>query len=155
MRNVNKNTHTTHGKSKTKTHIAWLNMRARCNNPKDKGYKNYGDKGIRVCKEWQNSFETFFRDMGEPPSSQHSIERIDCKGHYCPDNCKWATSHEQTRNYSKNVFIEYAGKRQCLTDWANEVGLSKYVLGYRIKKGWPVHEILFTPASISSSIKKL
>jgi hypothetical protein len=76
----------------------WNDMKQRCYNPKRKNYKYYGGRGIVVCDEWRNSFETFFADMGPRPSDNHSIERIDSDGPYSKGNCKWATSTEQTWN---------------------------------------------------------
>lgn len=76
----------------------WLGMRDRCSNPKLPHYSRYGGRGITVCDEWQHSFEAFYRDMGDPPSPDHSIDRIDNDRGYEPSNCRWATRSEQNRN---------------------------------------------------------
>lgn len=92
---------TTHGHSlKGKIHplfLNWIAMRQRCNNDKNKAYKDYGGRGIKVCERW-NEFENFLEDMGEKPSNLHSIDRIDVNGNYEPSNCRWATTIEQGRN---------------------------------------------------------
>jgi hypothetical protein len=77
-------------------------MVKRCTNPNSKSYKDYGAKGIVVCKEWLESFEIFLKDMGYKPDKNYSIERIDSKSNYEPSNCKWATSLEQNNNKSDN-----------------------------------------------------
>lgn len=90
---------TKHGLRFHKDYKVWLNMRNRCSNPNNPDYDLYGGRGITVCKDW-DSFVKFLEDMGERPSSEYSIERIDGNGDYCKENCKWALQVEQTRNIS-------------------------------------------------------
>lgn len=71
-------------------------MKSRCTNPLDHNFKNYGARGIRVCKRWAK-FENFFADMGHPPPGL-TLDRRNNDGHYTPKNCRWATRSEQQRN---------------------------------------------------------
>ena len=73
-------------------------MRLRCRDPQQPCWKDYGGRGIQVCDRWNESFEAFLADMGEKPSPQHSLDRIDPNGHYEPGNCRWATTAEQQNN---------------------------------------------------------
>ena len=88
----------THGGTKTPEYVIWYAMRQRCNNPHNKGWRNYGGRGITVCDRWQHSFAAFLEDMGRRPSRELSIDRIDNDGNYEPDNCRWATAKEQRAN---------------------------------------------------------
>ena len=93
---------TTHGLTKTPEYQTWAGIKKRCLNSKNKDYHHYGGRGITICKRWLNSFENFLEDMGERPSKNHSIDRIDNNSNYCKENCRWATQKEQKRNTRKN-----------------------------------------------------
>ena len=92
----------THGQAgptrRTSLYNRWLLMRRRCSNPSAADYPRYGGRGIRVCDEWDVSFETFAAHIGDPPTPGHSIDRIDNDGNYEPGNVRWATLSEQARN---------------------------------------------------------
>ena len=85
-----------HGMSKTKIYHAWVNMIHRCSNPKCRAYKNYGGRGIRVCKRWR-SFENFLEDMGSSPKGS-TLERKNNDFGYSLENCTWATRKTQANN---------------------------------------------------------
>ncbi|HFK1476726.1 hypothetical protein OCF13_26385 [Bacillus tropicus] len=87
-----------HGNSKTPEYSAIISIIGRCENPKNPEYNNYGGRGISVCERWRSSPGLFVEDMGERPSPNHSIDRIDVNGNYEPSNCRWATLSEQGHN---------------------------------------------------------
>lgn len=85
-----------HGLSRSSEYYTWKTIIQRCTNPNNKSFKNYGGRGIVLCDRWKN-FDSFIADMGNRPPWL-SIDRIDVNGNYEPDNCRWATSKEQTDN---------------------------------------------------------
>jgi hypothetical protein len=118
----------------SKAYLAWRGMRSRCLNPNSTHYHRYGGRGITVCKEWANSFEAFFADVGEPPVGAW-LDRIDNDKGYTKGNVRWATVQEQANNKSTNIFVRFGGKRQTLANWARELGVSYQLLMNRWIKG--------------------
>lgn len=130
--------HTTHGMHDTPEFSVWCAMRKRCRATTSGDAKNYALRGISVCDQWNDAttgFITFFSDMGQRPSSKHSIERIDNNGNYEPRNCRWATKHEQSRNTRRNILITHDGTTLTLQDWAPRLGVSRSTIERRIAKG--------------------
>lgn len=135
---ANREQKTTHGWSGTKTYQAWVNMHNRCRSKPD-----YVAKGIKVCRRWcgRNGFANFLADMGEAPDGL-TLERINSAGAYRPSNCEWATVAKQNRNRRSTKMLTYAGRTQCLADWADELGISRSTLYARITAGWPIARAL-------------
>ena len=123
-------------------------MIRRCEDSSGHNYHLYGGRGITVCERWRNSFAAFLADMGRPPSSAHSLDRVDNDGNYEPGNCRWATMPEQMRNARTTRMIEFDGRIQCLKDWAKETGVPSASICRRLGLGWPIRRALTTPNRI-------
>jgi anti-sigma28 factor (negative regulator of flagellin synthesis) len=91
-----KHGHTAGGK-RSRAYACWVSARQRCNNPRDRNYSNYGGRGIKFYKPWDDDFRCYLRDTGEPPPGM-SIDRINNDGNYEPGNVRWTTCAEQNRN---------------------------------------------------------
>lgn len=130
----------THGRSGTREYRIYKNIATRCFNPKSVAYANYGAKGITMCKRWQgkNGFQNFFADMGPQPTPKHTIDRRDNKKGYSPDNCRWSTRAEQSRNTRRNRMLSHNGEILCLKDLAKRFNMSIYqFMAHVLCDGWP------------------
>jgi hypothetical protein len=123
----------------------WMNMRSRCNNPKNNRFATYGARGIAVCRRWEVDFLNFLTDMGRRPSPKHTLERIDNDQGYFPENCRWATRKEQARNRRSSRFLEFDGQTRTSAEWSELTGISQGTLHARLKAGWPVERALSEP----------
>ncbi len=96
-----------------------------------------------MCEEWARDFESFERDMGQPPSSRHQLDRINNDGPYIPGNCRWATKQEQANNRRTNVRLTFNGETKNLIEWARLYGMSLHRLWHRINTlHWPIEQAL-------------
>lgn len=111
-----------HGMWETRTWNIWSGLRQRTCDPNNKDWNNYGGRGIKCCERWLHSFEAFLEDMGECPSTKHSIERVDHNGNYDPSNCVWATMKQQNRNRRNNRIVLYRGTSMPLAQACEEAG---------------------------------
>ena len=123
----------------------WCAMRNRCNNPKVKCYPRYGGRGITVFDKWNESFESFYSDMGPRPHGA-SLDRINNDGPYSLDNCRWATPSEQASNKRSSRIITFRGESRTQAQWAIVTGIDVRKIHKRLNKlGWDIDRALTTP----------
>lgn len=140
----------THGERDNDLYSTWSSMKRRCENPKDKKYKDYGGRGIYVCDRWQE-IRNFLEDMGPRPTKKHQLDRIDVDGPYSPDNCRWATIKENMRNKRDNRYITYNGSKKTLVEWSEETGLDARLISRRLDDGWSIKQAFLTPVGGTKS----
>lgn len=132
----------THGKSNSRVYHSWYGMRTRCNNKNSVSYRDYGGRGIKVCKRWYK-FENFYADMGDPPIG-HTLDRIDNDGHYEPKNCRWSTVAQQNQNQRSNTRVTIDSQTLCLKLWLEKLGVKGYRVRYLMQKGYsPKNALLY------------
>lgn len=91
----------------------WVNMKTRCYNKNNPSYKHYGERGIKICNEWLDNFESFFEWANNNGYEDNlTIDRVDYNGDYCPENCRWVTVKEQARNKSNNIVFTINGEQK-------------------------------------------
>lgn len=122
--------------SNRKEYYAWRSMRARCLNPEAAAWKNYGARGIVICSQWVNDFDTFFEDMGPCPAG-HSLDRIDNNAGYSPENCRWADWFTQLNNRRNCIVLSDGKREQTLGQWAAELGIKVGTLHKRLDRMSP------------------
>jgi hypothetical protein len=123
---------------------SWKSMIQRCTNHNNKGYKDYGRKGIVVCEEWLQ-FKNFNKDMPGWKSGLQIDRKNNKKGYY-KENCRWATRQQQMRNKRNNCYKTYKGKTQLVVEWAKEYNIPYRTLWSRLYKyGWSMEKALTTP----------
>lgn len=137
---------TKHGMSNSRLYRIWENIKTRCSNTNSDDYHRYGGRGITVCEEWRGSFEAF-RDwaLANGYKDDLTIDRINNDGPYSPENCRWATIKEQSRNRKSNTPITHNGRTQTLAQWAEETGITTATLWKRLKRGWDIEKALTEP----------
>ena len=141
-------------------YIRFMNMKARCVRPSDPDYVRYGAKGITVCDRWLHGekgltgFECFLQDMGDPPFEKASIDRIDSGLGYGPNNCRWASSKEQSNNRRTNRWVEIQGIRKTVTQWSEVSGVGPKTILYRLNRGLPAQQAVFEKPSRHRHFKK-
>ena len=98
---------TTHGKTGHSLNNRWCAMKQRCYNPKCKSYKNYGARGITVCDEWLNDFDSFYNWSIENGYQEDlELDRIDNDKGYSPDNCRWVKAVTNNHNRRNTAMID-------------------------------------------------
>lgn len=132
-----------HGMCFTPTYESWSAMKFRCTNPNHVAFPQYGGRGIKICPQW-NKFENFLADMGERPNGK-TLDRIDANGDYTPENCRWATRKEQSRNIRTNHVLTFLGQTLTLAEWSERTGFNYTTLKERLRRGWTTERTLTSP----------
>jgi hypothetical protein len=139
-----------HNKSNSQIYEIYTAIKERCYNKNNSSYKNYGGRGITMCDEWKNDFNSFYKWSMENGYSEEklqsgrnklSIDRIDVNGNYEPNNCRWVDTKTQANNKRTNRLLFYKGKYYTVKQVSELKNCSYGSIQYRIRKGWSVEEI--------------
>lgn len=128
-------------------HRSYADMKKRCENPNSKNYPNYGGRGIKVCKEWKNSFDNFKKwSLENGYANQLTLDRVDVNGNYEPNNCRWVSTKEQNNNRRNNVIVTYNGETMTLHELSERYTDIQYkTIWARLNAGWDLHNAITTP----------
>jgi hypothetical protein len=141
---------TTHGESKSRIYRLWASMVDRCRNKERFKLSNYYKYNINCCDEWQK-YENFKEwSMSNGYDESLSLDRIDPKGDYSPENCRWTTKEVQAYNkiLAVNVELTAFGETKNLSQWVSDERcvVNRNTLKSRIGAGWD-HETALTQES--------
>lgn len=130
-------------------------MKARCHNPKDTAYPQYGARGIAVCERWRHSFENFYEDMGHAWSKGMTVDRKDNDLGYTPTNCRWVTKSEQGKNRRCCIYVDSPWGNLSSVEVAKRLGMSHTGFLYRYKRGWRGAQLFAPPTEKGARVTRL
>lgn len=132
-----------HNLCKNKVYYIFYSMKQRCYNPNNKSYKNYGNRGIKICDEWLSNFINFYNwAMDNGYKEGLSIDRIDNNKSYSPENCRWTNRKIQNLNKRNNKYLTFNNKTMTISEWEKELNLKSDRIGYRLRYGWSIERAL-------------
>lgn len=131
-------------KNSKRLYTIYYGIKARCYKTSSPKYKDYGARGIIMCNEWLNSFDSFCEwSLSNGYADNLSIDRIDNNGNYEPSNCRWATNTTQCTNTRATRFFTHNGKTQPMSHWAKELNMNPSSLRRKlINKGMTLEEVI-------------
>ncbi len=123
----------------------WHAIRNRCKNPNATFYRHYGGRGISICKEWDEDFVAFARDVGLPPDD-YELDRANNNGNYEPGNVRWVSRSDNIKNTRRARMITIDGVTKNMSTWCDECGVSRPAMFRRLALGWTGRKLLTGPA---------
>lgn len=132
----------------TPEYRAWVAMKNRCLNPNQARFKDYGGRGIKICRRWlgERGFQNFLDDMGPKPSPAYSMDRKKTNRNYTKSNCQWATKVQQARNARSNRIVTLRGKRLVLAEAIERhATVAAHTVRMRLHRGWTPAKAILTP----------
>lgn len=156
MRNTRSIRATKHKMSGSRLQCIWSGMISRCYTKSSTSYKKYGALGVRVCDNWRYGSSDFISwAFGNGYEDSLSLDRINSKGDYSPENCRWVTQKVQCNNKSTNRILEVNGVKMTVSQWADKMGVLETLIRNRIDRlGWEVERSVLTPKQELGSWKR-
>ena len=141
---------TTHGLGLDPLYTIWKGIKARTENCNSESFKNYGDRNITLHPAWANDFQLFYtyvkENLGDKPSPDHSLDRIENDGNYEPGNLRWGSLEQQANNKRNNIVVTFQGVTDTLPNHCRRLGLKYSTVTQRLNVlGWSVEEAFTLP----------
>lgn len=133
-----------HGQHKTRLYEIWSGMKKRCYNKNAVQYKDWGGRGIKVCKKW-HAFKAFYEwAKANGYKDGLTIERINNDRGYSPNNCTFIPKAKQSRNRRNSIFLTHNGTTRTIAGWSRHLNIHRETIKRRINLNWPIEKILTT-----------
>ena len=133
-----------HTYAQSKLYRLWSGIKSRCNNKKCKNYKDYGARGIKMCNEWLDNFQTF-HDWATNNNYQEGlqIDRIDNNKGYSPNNCRFITPKENSNNRRNTINVTLNNITKTLSEWCEILNIN-YCTAYKriYNYNWSIEKAL-------------
>lgn len=127
----------------TRLYKIYRGIKDRCYNSNNKSYKYYGSKGIKLCDNWKDYFEEFYKwSLNNGYSDELTIDRIDNNGSYEPNNCRWVSQKVQCNNKSNNAYVKYKGQKYTYSEFEYKFKIPQKNISKLIKRGYKIEEIV-------------
>lgn len=120
-------------KERSPEYVIWMGIVARCTNRKNKDFKRYGGRGIGIYPPWRKDFMVFLSAVGKKPGPAYQLDRIENNCGYEPGNVRWVMPLQQQRNRGNLRLITFNSQTKCLSEWADNLGITSEGLAYRLK----------------------
>ena len=112
----------------------WQTMKSRCENPNRTKYKDYGGRGIKVCDEWHEASKFVLWALSHGYRKGLQLDRVDNDGDYCPENCRFVTPKENSRNRRNTKRLTVNGETKTIVEWCEQLGANQYTVYYWIRE---------------------
>lgn len=135
-----------HGQRSTRLYKTWMSMKQRCNNPSSTRFENYGGRGISYVKEWETFLPFYVWAIQNGYNETLQLDRVDNQGNYGPDNCRWVTASQNSRNRRTSRYETLWGETKTLAAWAEDIRcVASSELRKRLYRGWTFEDAMTVP----------
>lgn len=126
----------------------YKHIKERCYNPNSKSYYRYGGRGIKMCDEWLNNYQSFEEwCLSHGFQEELAIDRINNDGDYSPDNCRFVTLKENNQKRNTTRWYTIDGETKNLQQWCDVYGICRGTVYSRLENGWDIKDALTKPVS--------
>lgn len=128
---------------------------ARCTDPFNPAYANYGGRGITVHQPWIGDRPAFLLYVVTLPGwddPKQTLDRIDNDVGYVPGNLRFRTHREQQSNRQDTIWIEHDGRKLTLQEFHREYApgyARRHTIARKLRDGFTPERIIAEQHDVS------